>query len=283
MQNAFLADLPAEDFVDAATGAWNPPTRPARGIDAKTIRFPCQPCRGTGNYQGVRTRQTNSVCFACKGKGYFMTSERDRQASRQSARTSKTRRISEARAAYDELNPGIAAFLASAAVWSSFAADILAKLNQYGALTEPQTRAIVGMRDKAAARQSERTRSVLVNTQTVDLQPIRNMFEAARTSGYKLPIYRAAGLIINRAPDSGRNPGALYVKSEAGEYLGKILGSAYTGKPAPTLAAIAADPRGEAIRYGQKTGNCSCCGRDLTAESSVAAGIGPICARKWGL
>ena len=82
---------------------------------------------------------------------------------------------------------------------------------------------------------------------------------------------------------AAKNPGALYVKTEADEYLGKILGTEYTGKPAPALAAIAADPRGEAIRYGQRTGTCSCCGRDLTAESSVAAGIGPICARKWGI
>ena len=40
---------------------------------------------------------------------------------------------------------------------------------------------------------------------------------------------------------------------EAVEYLGKILGTDYTGKPAPALAAIAADPRGETIRHGPIT------------------------------
>src|ERR1700730_6703086 len=73
---------------------------------------------------------------------------------------------------------------------------------------------------------------------------------------------------------AAKNPGALYVKTEAAEYPAKTWGTDSTGKPAPALAAIAADPRGEAIRYGQRTGTCSCCGRDLTAESSVAAGVG---------
>ena len=71
------------------------------------------------------------------------------------------------------------------------------------------------------------------------------------------------------------NPGALYVKAiEGDEYLGKILGTEYSGKPAPALVAIAADPRGEAIRYGQRTGQCSCCGRELTKDASIEAGIG---------
>jgi hypothetical protein len=110
------------------------------------------------------------------------------------------------------------------------------------------------------------------------------MFETARNSGHKKPIYRAAGLVISRASDHGKNPGALYVKTAEGdEYLGKIIGTDYTGKPAPGLVAIAADPRGEAVRYGKRTGTCSCCGAELSNPKSIAAGIGPICATKWGL
>jgi hypothetical protein len=133
------------------------------------------------------------------------------------------------------------------------------------------------------AKRTERAAEREATTQTVDLTPIRTMFESARESGYKLPIYRAAGLIINRAPDHGKNPGALYVKTEDGDYLGKILGTEYRGRPAPALQAIAADPRGEAVRHGQRTGTCSCCGRTLTDGKSIEAGIGPICASKWGL
>jgi hypothetical protein len=187
------------------------------------------------------------------------------------------------RAAFDAEHPGVAEFLAKA-TWSTFAQELSAKLAQYGFLTEPQLRAVQSMIAKTATKQAERAVEREVNKQTVDLAPIRAMFETARGNGYKTPIYRAAGLVISRAPDTGKNPGALYVKTAEGdEYLGKILGTAYAGKPARALLAIAADPRGEAIRYGQRTGQCSCCGRELTAEASIEAGIGPICASKWGL
>ncbi len=34
--------------------------------------------------------------------------------------------------------------------------------------------------------------------------------------------------------------------------------------------------------YG-RFGRCSCCGRDLVDPVSIRAGIGPICAERWGL
>jgi len=48
------------------------------------------------------------------------------------------------------------------------------------------------------------------------------------------------------------------------------------------LLRIAANPKEVAIEYGRATGKCSCCGRVLTDPDSIAAGIGPICAEKWG-
>jgi Family of unknown function (DUF6011) len=246
-------------------------------------RHACEKCGGTGRYRGVRVHQPESRCFHCNGRGYFKSSASDRAQARQSAHDRKAALIREARESFDRDYAGVAAWCEANASWNNFAREMCEKLAQYGYLTDGQAAAIVRMREKTeatrAARQCERTASA----QVVDLSPIRAMFESANRSGYKAPIYRAAGLVINRAPDHGRNPGALYVKTADGDYLGKILGCNYTGKPAPALALIALDPRGEAIRYGQKTGNCSCCGRTLTAEGSVAAGIGPICAEKWGL
>jgi hypothetical protein len=37
----------------------------------------------------------------------------------------------------------------------------------------------------------------------------------------------------------------------------------------------------DAKAYGRQTGSCCQCGRELTNESSIAAGIGPICAGKF--
>jgi hypothetical protein len=38
----------------------------------------------------------------------------------------------------------------------------------------------------------------------------------------------------------------------------------------------------QAKKFGKKTGNCICCGRLLTVKASVEAGIGPVCAEKYG-
>lgn len=48
------------------------------------------------------------------------------------------------------------------------------------------------------------------------------------------------------------------------------------------LAAIAADPQGASLLYGQTIGECPECGRSLTNEVSRQRGIGPVCARKRG-
>ena len=45
----------------------------------------------------------------------------------------------------------------------------------------------------------------------------------------------------------------------------------------------AADPYAAAKLYGQNTGSCSCCGRELTNALSIELGIGPICREKFGL
>lgn len=48
------------------------------------------------------------------------------------------------------------------------------------------------------------------------------------------------------------------------------------------LDALLADPSKAAVEYGHRTGSCCICGRTLTDPASIAAGIGPICAGKFG-
>ena len=49
------------------------------------------------------------------------------------------------------------------------------------------------------------------------------------------------------------------------------------------LERVAKDPTAAARLYGQETGQCSCCGRELTRKESIDRGIGPICAELFGL
>ena len=124
----------------------------------------------------------------------------------------------------------------------------------------------------------------------IDLSAIQNMFLSAHSKGLKTPKYRANGLVLSMAPMTGKNPGAIYVKTEdAPVYLGKVLGATFyptrecTDEHKQALNAIAANPLEAAVKYGRLTGNCACCGRPLTDKHSVAAGIGPICQSKWSL
>lgn len=186
-------------------------------------------------------------------------------------------------------NPIETEFLRKASEWSSFARDILARTETVKGLSDNQMRAVRGMMAKCAERDEQRTaQREKVAAVVVDLAPIRTMFEAAVSNGYKKPTYRAEGLVINRAPDTGSNPGALYVKAESGEYLGKLIGTSFKpvrgGEAAlATLTAIATNPLEAAIRYGRKTGKCACCGRELTNAESIELGIGPVCRERWAL
>jgi len=73
--------------------------------------------------------------------------------------------------------------------------------------------------------------------------------------------------------------------TQAGHIATKQLtedGFEYTGRK--PLAVIKPEHRmtlDEAKEYGKITGTCCNCGRLLTNEESIAAGIGPICASKF--
>lgn len=59
-------------------------------------------------------------------------------------------------------------------------------------------------------------------------------------------------------------------------------GQSYRGDIQAQLTVIAADPRAAAVAYGRLVGCCALCGRRLEDSESVARGIGPICAAKYG-
>lgn len=117
-------------------------------------------------------------------------------------------------------------------------------------------------------------------------------FEAAKSKGAKRLTLRFDG--INIKPN--RDNSTLWVTSqsetEMGEYglkpkyLGKVTPAGCDSRLSDDVKAIimsaANDPLNAAIRYGKVSGECSCCGRELTDPKSIEAGIGPICATKFG-
>lgn len=55
------------------------------------------------------------------------------------------------------------------------------------------------------------------------------------------------------------------------------------GAVADVLSTIEQDPAAAIIAHGKLTGICGCCGRTLTDPDSIEAGIGPVCAKKFGI
>ena len=119
-----------------------------------------------------------------------------------------------------------------------------------------------------------------------------NAFETAKGKGAKRLTLRFEGVSIK----PNRDNTVLWVTSqsetEMGEYglkpkyLGKVTPAGCDSRLGDDVKAIimgaANDPLSAAIKYGKVSGSCSCCGRELTDPKSIEAGIGPICATKFG-
>ena len=253
-----------------------------------TKQFTCESCHGTGQWAGGTNRHNNAKCNTCHGRGFLVSSYASRQAAKIKRHAKKQAGLDAVAADWASENEALHAFLTDAASWSTFAASLLEATGKYGSLTDKQRASATSMMSKMAAKAEAKAAQDQTPKVEVDLAPIRKMFETAVNNGHKRPKYRAGGLVISKAPDHGANAGALYVKTVDDEYQGKLVGTNFIAmrnaapETVPTLAEIAADPASAAVRYGRKTGTCSCCGRELTDESSIAAGIGPVCATKWG-
>ena len=121
---------------------------------------------------------------------------------------------------------------------------------------------------------------------------IVNAIEEAQNRGLKRITMRFQDFIVKPSKYAGK----MYVFSHNKEvnqwgtmgniYLGWItsnetnLGEIDLIK---RVQSVAADPYAAAKLYGQNTGTCSCCARELTNPLSIELGIGPICRDKFGI
>ena len=130
------------------------------------------------------------------------------------------------------------------------------------------------------------------NTKPSQFEALFAAFQAAKNKGAKRLTLRFEG--VNIKPN--RDLTALWVTSqtefEQGDYgskpkyLGKVTlagcDSRLSDTVKDTIMAAASDPLSAAIKYGKVSGECSCCGRELTDPNSIERGIGPICVTKFG-
>jgi hypothetical protein len=130
------------------------------------------------------------------------------------------------------------------------------------------------------------------NAEVSQFEALFNAFESAKAKGAKRLTLRFQG--VNVKPN--RDLSALWVTSQTEreegnygmqpKYLGKVTRSGCDSRLSDDVKEVimgaAQDPLTAAIRYGKVSGQCSCCGRELTDPQSISRGIGPICAEKFG-
>ncbi len=172
---------------------------------------------------------------------------------------------------------------------NSFAASLLAGYAKYKGFTPRQ----MPWAEKLAR---EALNPIVPENLGGDLSAITTKFKTARANGLKRPALLffnvgkfAPKLKITLAPDTGKNPGALYVKAGY-DYMGKVTpdgalvpSRAMNDDIKTFLKAFAADPVSVSAANGKAAGSCCYCAHELTDARSLNAGYGPVCAKHWGL
>lgn len=271
-----------DDLIGGATSEVRGPVNAPADYQPKGFVENCTKCGGSGYWRG------RFKCFTCNGTGKvtFKTSFADRQKGRASAAKHKAKVAEGAWESFKAREPEVAAWIDRGE--STFQNDMKAAILRYGDLTDNQLGACkrsAGALREAMKRNEERQ----AHAPKVEMAKIEEAFAAARASGLKNRKLRIGAYNLQDASAASANAGAIYVKSANGNYLGKIKDGRFMrsftlrhDEQEKEIVELLADPKGSAIAYGKMMGACSCCGRPLTDPESVAAGIGPICASKWG-
>jgi hypothetical protein len=184
-------------------------------------------------------------------------------------------------------HPAEMGWLVDNMVSNSFAASLAADVSNFGELSAGQLNAVRNNLERSRSAAATRATAPTITTAQIEA-----LFDTARGNGVKKPAMRLDEFVFKAAGQDSRNVGGIYVTTTVHDdsvYLGKVLGGKFLKTDACTddqqkrILAVASSPADAAKAYGQRTGNCSICGRELTAEESIERFIGPICFANFGL
>jgi len=174
-----------------------------------------------------------------------------------------------------------------------FARSLLEQYDRRQSLSVKQWPYVQSLYEKAV--KPAPTQQDLPVTNIGAMGPLIELFDNAKRSGIKFPKIRFDhedhSIVLSLAGPNARFPGTINVVCDE-VWLGRVSRDGFYTNPRRTvepinvkevLTKLAADPLEEMKLYGRRTGNCCLCGRTLTNESSIEAGIGPICAGNWGV
>lgn len=290
-----LDDIFGDDLA-APTPKTLPQDAASVRIRAATPEFAsrCPKCRGGGWFIGYTGRRMGK-CFTCKGSGKraYRTSPEARAAARQRTAVAKASAVADHQAELKWLDATLARRDRLPEGYALMLADFRNRLLRGNALTDGQMAVVAKGMARSAQWAAERVQKQAEQAVALDVTAIRTVLQSRK----KVMV---ALFTFSMAPAHGNNPGAIYVKDN-GAYVGKIPAGASTFAPGrdfdqsrlPALVEAMANPaeavKADAARRAKALLEdptmsipCGCCGLTLTNPESIARGIGPICAGKWG-
>ena len=246
----------------------------------------CKKCGGTGRWYAAFSMHSGN-CFACGGKGFheFKTSPEYR--AKRAAKVAQTKANAEAERRqaselWHETNPEMSMWVREAAPRFDFAASMLEAISKWGRLTENQQAAVQRCMQRDAERKAQwaAKREAEQPAGPVRLNKLHDVLQ-------RHAKFYAGDITISR-----RNGDQLcWIKhKDADKVLGKIDGGVLTlwnraGVDLQPVRDILNEfegaPLQTAMKYGKLAGRCCSCGRELTDDRSIEAGIGPVCAEKF--
>lgn len=254
----------------------------ATAVDLQSYVEPCKRCGGSGVYRAPSSYGRD--CFLCKGTGkqFFKTSPEQRAKTREQAAARKQRQGEQRKSMWAEQHPTEHAWLVAKAPSFNFALDMLANVQKWGSLTDGQMAAVRRMRDADAERDAKRAQAQAAAA----ARPVERL-NALHTVLQRHAKFYAGDVTISR-----RNGDQLcWIKhKDAEKVIGKIDNGVLTlwNRPGVDTTAVRGmleefegAPLQTAMKYGKLAGVCCSCGRELTNDGSIEAGIGPVCARKF--
>jgi len=303
MTNDPLLDMPEDDLgapvsVDAVQAA-QVAQNERFGKNKPTVTVPfytekCGKCGGDGIYKAPSS--LGYQCFACEGKGVltFKTSPETRAKARSKAQEKKVKKEREMQAAFEAFEvqyPVLASWWTGSTF--EFAISMRDAVQKFGSLTPGQLAAATKCAEKFEAAKLERAAkqaAITAAAPVVNVDHVTTAFANATQAGIKRPKLRlfsgSESFEFSKAPESGKNAGAVYVTQDD-QYLGKVIGGKFlkvrdcTSDQEQEVLKVCADPEQAAIAYGKQFGSCSACGRELSDPVSIERGIGPICESRF--
>lgn len=254
----------------------------------QVAQFRCDACRGSGRFvRGYHNPVDYGPCNKCKGTGKLKTDPETR------AKQKKAREDKKQAAVGAYISEHVAEYTwAMSNLRFDFARSMCEAVKQHGSWTEGQLTAIRKCMARDAERDKEReaTKAAAPVITGEGFDRMLATFARAKASGLRYPKLRIGEFTFALAGERSKYAGkALFVKN-GDNYCGRIdLEGRWFSAPGCTegeqqrIKEICRDPLAAAVLHGKQTGNCACCGLELTNEESVRLGIGPICREKWGL